>query len=95
MNKNLIQSFMSGIFPISITRANLQASVLGTLGLVASGCLPDLSRVVLAVALILVVASLTGPAFRRAFPFLFDVDTCGRLHLCYQLTNRAVRKNSS
>jgi len=28
MNKNLIQSFMSGIFPISITRANLQASVL-------------------------------------------------------------------
>ena len=75
MNKNSLQSFIGAIFPISITRANLQASVLGTLGLVASGCFFDLARVVLAVALVLVVASLTGPAFRRAFPFLFDVDS--------------------
>ncbi len=38
MNKNILQRFIGAIFPISITRANLQASVLVNFQIERHGC---------------------------------------------------------
>lgn len=66
---------MGAVVPPSLTRANLQASVLGLLGLVSSGFFSaEPQRIILVVILSLVLLSLGGPSARRAFPFLFDVD---------------------
>lgn len=72
MKLTIIQAILGNIFPLSLTRANHQAILLGILGLVLSACFPDWSRMILAITLSLTLGSLTGPPCRAAFPLLFD-----------------------